>query len=43
MIHVSIGAEARYIKTAPVLWAMEHQGIDHRLGDSGRMRNRGAA
>jgi UDP-N-acetylglucosamine 2-epimerase len=36
MIHVFIGTKAQYIKTAPLIWAMEEQGIDYRLIDSGQ-------
>ena len=36
MIHVFIGTKAQYIKTAPLIWAMEEQGVDYRLIDSGQ-------
>ena len=36
MIHVFIGTKAQYIKTAPLIWAMEERGIDYRLIDSGQ-------
>ena len=36
MIHIFIGTKAQYIKTAPLLWAMDRQGVDYRLVDSGQ-------
>lgn len=35
-IHVFIGTKAQYIKTAPLLWLMDEQGVDYRLIDSGQ-------
>ena len=36
MIHVFIGTKAQYIKTAPLLWAMDEQDVGYRLIDSGQ-------
>ncbi len=36
MIHVFIGTKAQYIKTAPLLWLMDGNGVDYRLIDSGQ-------
>ncbi len=36
MIHVFIGTKAQYIKTAPVLAALERAGVEYRLIDSGQ-------
>ena len=36
LIHVFLGANAQYIKTAPLLRLLDERGIDHRLIDSGQ-------
>ena len=42
MIHIFIGTKAQYVKTAPLLWAMDREGVPYRLIDSGQHARLGA-
>lgn len=36
MIHLILGTKAQYIKTAPVLWALQREGLPFRIVDTGQ-------